>query len=311
MSFSNKEWTVLNNVVNSLLDGSEIDHAVASVLPKLEYVINVRLQDALSRNLTENAEKLSAQLEKLHKLAIASAKPEEFTREQIQNMTDKELRSKYLNLVKTLRDLNNYYTKRATKIGEERAEKHAEIIEKCEQEELQLDQENTYALANIIYSKEIQDKKALIRNLTITNRLKEAERQKDELEQMECNERDEHMFKVNDQIVKSKMELKAKHEAEISAFSIQWDDQEDRLERDRRRDVDGTRRSIAIVKKALSRRHLSINEEEEELEEDVDEEEEEQMPLFEEEEEEEEQSENEVKWVPFIDEPCVQYEAEN
>jgi deoxyribodipyrimidine photolyase len=233
-------------------------------------------------------------------LAIASARPEEFTREQIRSMNNKELRSKYLNLVKALRNLNNYYSKKSTKMGEERSEKYAELMGKCEQEERQLEQENTYALANIIYSKEIQDKRALVRNLIATNREQEAEKHKDELEKMECRERDEHMLQVHDKIVQSKTELRAKHDAAVSAFSIQWDDQEDRLERDRRRDVDGTRKSIAIVRKALTKKRLSVAEEEEE------DEEEEATPLIFEEEEEEEGYDDSV-WVPFIDEPCFRY----
>ena len=62
MTLTNSEWTTLNKVIDSLLAGAEIDHIVVGALPKLEYVINSRLQDALSRNINEDVEKLTYHL---------------------------------------------------------------------------------------------------------------------------------------------------------------------------------------------------------------------------------------------------------
>ena len=200
----------------------------------------------------------------MHILSVASTNPDEYTRDLVQKMTKKELREKYLSLIRALKDLNNFYSRKATKLGEERARKHSDMIEQFAQEDHDLDKENTYSLASIIYSKEVEKKRQLVRELEKTNKTKQLERARDELDALECKERNEHMYEVNQQIVASKTALNAKHEAARQAFATKWDDQEDRLERDRRRDIDSTRRSLAIVKEYLKQRHIKTAEEEEE-----------------------------------------------
>ncbi|EAY14213.1 hypothetical protein TVAG_373460 [Trichomonas vaginalis G3] len=310
MSLTNQEWNTLNNVVDSLLRGAEIDHIVAAAIPKLDFVLNARLQDAITRNFTQTVTKLKYNINRLHKLSeLHSAAPN--LENNFSKLPSSELRKQYLNHSKALDDMNSFYDIQAAKLAERREKEEYFLNKKFEEEQNQLEQEITYSLANIIYSKSITNKRAFIKLLLSRNKIQEAEKQKEELQEMESKEREEYMFKINDEIVQKKHNLVSKQDLERQEFNIKFDDIEDRLERDRRRDVDGERQIIAII-----RQYLTDDEDEQVEEEDEEEEmfaeEEEYDRLSTENSEESFSNQNTTKnkvaeWIPFVEDPCVPY----
>lgn len=314
MSLTNQEWTTLNNVVDSLLRGAEIDHIVASAIPKLDFVLNARLQDAITRNYSQTVTKLKYNINRLHKLSEVHGNTSSLEN-SLAKLSSTDLKKQYINHQKALEDMNNYYETQATKLAEKREKEEYILNKKFEEEQNQLEQEITYSLANIIYSKAIANKRTFIKLLISRNKIQEAEKQKEELQEMESREREEYMFRMNDEIVQKKHDLASRQELERQEFNIKFDDLEDRLERDRRRDVDGERQILAMIAQFNDFDTENIEEEEitEEEDDDLDHNysaEEEYLSNI----PSEQSSQFEIskkpkvaEWIPFIEDPCVPY----
>ena len=193
---SKKEEITLNKIVDLLLKGRRIRNIASCMIPKLDYILNIRLQDAINRGFHQSVSVLQRHIQNLHDISqmrtyFQNSKTEDdINNEQNSDQYEKktlELTNKLLNEMKKMNlqeqeqflqtqetvfeEMQEFYRRKRREIENDYNNKRNILLKRFRTERKELYDTFSQKKKHFKFSKTIEDKKALILILKQRNRL--------------------------------------------------------------------------------------------------------------------------------------------
>ena len=189
---SQKEEKTLNQIVDLLLKGKRIRNIASCMIPKMDYVLNVRLQDAINRGFSQTASVLQRHIQSLNEISQMrvyfqqnntlenddrEAHSEEQTRQftnqiltEMMKMTVDEQKEYLLNQQKTFDEMQEFYQRRKRAIDREFNTKRSNLLIRFETEKRSLKNKFSHQMKHFHFSNIVEDKQTLISILKQRNK---------------------------------------------------------------------------------------------------------------------------------------------
>ena len=275
---SKRELKTLNMVVDSLLRGKELCHVASCVIPKLGYILNLRLQDAINRGFLQTVQILQRNIEKLEEMSKQQieTQTEEFNKsirsaifEKTKHVTNSEINILIREKEKIYQEMELFYLNRKRKITEEYQRKKFAVDAKHKMKRKEIIDAYSYKKKHFQFSKAVEDKRALISIVTERSRILQENpdfydsmscsdaminKHKKELKELILKEREAHEIKTAEEFEIKMDELDSyKKQVEQKIFNM-YHYLADDNEKCRRRDILQILTTIEILKEVKEKR---------------------------------------------------------
>ena len=238
-----KEEMVLNQIVDLLLKGKKIRNIASCMIPKLSYILNVRLQDAINRGFNQTVLHLQRHIEHLNQISeyriLLQQEQNEHINAQLDpndsedyqdrsliltNKITKEMsnmtpyqQQKYLELHKhNFEEMEEFYGRRQRALDSSFNERRKDLLMRFRAERKNLYDSYTYKKKHFQFSKTVQDKKTLISILKQRNSLLESQNvspyYSSERKHQKSDKQDDNLAKHEKELLSMIDEERAEHD---------------------------------------------------------------------------------------------------
>ena len=232
IELTEKEYMQMNTIIDSLLDGCEIDSIEPYAIPKLDFVLRKRKAQAMEdRNYIE-AKLLDEQINKLNKLSSRVRFVFSSQSKTVERLL-KEAKIKLKNAEQALEKIQYEYEDELNKIAADKDKAQASIFEQIEKDLSKIEEERAEIDMGFGYkpSRFLLDMR-LMENKFATNSLfDEAAEQRKKADRRETEERKEFDRRAKKAFEAKERQLRASHQQKIQASNQFWDNFKEKVQK--------------------------------------------------------------------------------
>ncbi|OHT02126.1 hypothetical protein TRFO_30885 [Tritrichomonas foetus] len=221
---TNQEFEQMNQIVDSLLDGCEIDSIEPHAIDKLDFVLKQRKTHAVEDGDYAEAKALDEQISKLIKIKRESNKISlnyQNKNPQLLEDAQNKLRNAEKWLERLKADLENEYSR----ISEEKEKAQSKIFEQIERDMTKIEEEKSEIDMGFGFkpSRALLDMRIMENRYATNSLFDEAAEQRRKADNQEILERKEFDQKAKRALNKKEKQQKAIHEQKIQASNEYWE----------------------------------------------------------------------------------------